>query len=93
MSKTAETENHGTPVIVTLRRKNQITFPDALAERLGVGAGDRLIFEPVEDAATGLAELRVRPILRSYAGIFKGLFKDEEDVAEYLRKERESWGE
>lgn len=74
----------------TLRKKNQVTFPDQIVERLGIEAGDRLIFELDE----GSKQIRVRPLLRSYAGILQGVYgKNEEEEMAYIREERASWGE
>lgn len=77
-------------VEVQLRRKNQLTLPEAIAERLHVRPGDRLIME-IDEKSPG--ELRVRPLLKSYAGILKGVYGTPEEAAEYLRQERASWGE
>ena len=77
-------------VEVKLRRKNQLTLPDEIAERLGVGPGDRLIVSLDADHPTSVA---MRPLLRSYAGILKGMYGTPEEAAEYLRQERASWGE
>lgn len=76
-------------VEVKLRRKNQLTLPDEIAERLGVGPGDRLIVSLDEDQPTSVA---LRPLLRSYAGILKGVYGTPDEAAEYLRQERASWG-
>jgi bifunctional DNA-binding transcriptional regulator/antitoxin component of YhaV-PrlF toxin-antitoxin module len=77
-------------VEVQLRRKNQLTLPEAIAERLHVQPGDRLIMEIDEENPR---ELRVRPLLKSYAGILKGMYGTPEEAAEYLRQERASWEE
>jgi bifunctional DNA-binding transcriptional regulator/antitoxin component of YhaV-PrlF toxin-antitoxin module len=77
-------------VEVQLRRKNQLTLPEAIAERLDVRPGDRLIMEIDEENPR---EIRVRPLLKSYAGILKGLYGTPEEAAEYLRQERASWEE
>jgi len=72
---------------VQLRPKNQLTLPMELATDLDVKPGDRLIID-VKDG-----HIELRPLLRSYKSIFAGLFKDSEDIANYLREERASWGE
>ncbi|MGH2352835.1 MAG: AbrB/MazE/SpoVT family DNA-binding domain-containing protein [Chloroflexota bacterium] len=75
---------------VTLRKKNQVTIPEAIAERLGAKPGDQLMME-IDEATPG--EARVRRLLRSYAGMLKGVYGTPEEAAEYLRRERASWGE
>lgn len=75
---------------VNLRGKNQMTLPEAIAERLGVKAGDRLLFEV--DGEAGV--VWVRPLLRSYAGLFPGLWGDTpEESRAYIDAERASWEE
>ena len=73
---------------VELRNKNQMTLPAKLTSKLGLKAGDRLLMEVRDDG-----RIELRPLLRSYEGIFAGLFKDSEDIANYLREERASWDE
>jgi len=77
-------------VTVSLRKKNQLTLPESIAEELGVRPGDRLIFK-LDDQSR---ELSVRPIRRSYAGLFAGLYgaTPEEELA-YIDGERASWDE
>lgn len=79
-------------VEVTIRPKNQITLPAEIAERLGVHAGDRILFSLLEGEALPRAE--VRPLRRSYAGILRGVYgENEEEIEAYIRGERESWDE
>ncbi len=75
---------------VSLRKKNQLTLPEAIAERLGVQPGDRLILQVNDEGQ----EIHVRPIRRSYAGLFAGLYgaTPEEEQA-YIDGERASWDE
>ncbi len=75
--------------VVRLRAKNQLTLPEAIAAHLGVEPGDQLIIE-MDEEVPGLVQ--VRPLLRSYAGILKGIYGTPEETAEYLRQERASWG-
>ena len=77
-------------VEVSLRKKNQLTLPEAIAEQLGVQPGDRLVFKVDERSR----EVHVRPIRRSYAGLFAGLYgaTPEEEQA-YIDGERASWDE
>lgn len=77
-------------VEVGLRQKNQLTLPEPIAQRLGVGPGDRLIFAIDEQDPR---RVQVRPLLRSYAGILEGVYGTPEEVEAYLREERASWGE
>jgi bifunctional DNA-binding transcriptional regulator/antitoxin component of YhaV-PrlF toxin-antitoxin module len=74
--------------VVTLRKKNQLTLPESLVRRLGVGEGDRLVFEFDEQSG----ELRMRPLLKSYAGLLNGVYGSAEEKAAYLEEERRSWG-
>lgn len=77
-------------VEVGLRRKNQLTLPESIAERLGAEPGDHLIIS-VDEEQPELAHLRRLP--RSYAGIAAGVYGTSEEVAEYVRAERASWDE
>jgi AbrB family looped-hinge helix DNA binding protein len=76
-------------VEVTLRRKNQLTLPEAVARRLGVGPGDRLVIE-LEGGEADRA--LVRAVRRSYAGALAGVYGTPEEAAAYLQEERASWG-
>lgn len=74
---------------VGLRRKNQLTLPEPIARRLGVGPGDRLLFELDENNPW---HVEVRPLRRSYAGIWEGVCgHTAEEVAAYIEGERQSW--
>jgi AbrB family looped-hinge helix DNA binding protein len=77
-------------VEVSLRKKNQITLPEPIAEKLGVEPGDRLVFEADDD---GPDRVHVRRIRHSYAGALAGTYGTAEEAAAYLRGERESWGQ
>lgn len=78
-------------VQVRLREKNQLTLPEAVARLLGAAPGDRLVIA-VDEARPHVVELR--RLRDSYAGVAAGLYgADEGESAEYLRGERESWGE
>ena len=77
-------------VEVELRRKNQLTWPDAIARRMQVREGSRLVIE--YDA--GRQEARVRPILDTYAGTLPDVYGETpEEIARYLEEERRSWTE
>jgi bifunctional DNA-binding transcriptional regulator/antitoxin component of YhaV-PrlF toxin-antitoxin module len=73
---------------VRLRAKNQITLPNELVCKFELEQGDRLFIHLKKDGRIVLS-----PELRSYAGILRGMFKDEHDIEDYLREERASWGE
>jgi hypothetical protein len=79
---------HTTEVKVRLRHKNQMTLPTPIAKWLGVQPGDQLILRIDETIPT---TVRLRPLLRSYAGIARGLFGTPDEAAEYIRTERASW--
>ena len=73
-----------------LRAKNQITVPDAIVRALGAAPDDVLAFE-VDPAEPGVAHIRLMP--RDFAGSLTGVFGTSEEVLEYIRAERASWGE
>ena len=74
----------------SLRAKNQLTIPKEIAERVGAEPGDSFVVD-VDPANPSVIRLRKLP--RSYAGILRGVWGSHEDVLEYLREERASWGE
>lgn len=69
--------------VARLRRKNQVTLPEAVVGEVGAEVGDRFRVS-VEDGA-----IRLQPIRKSYAGSLKGLWGP--DWMEELRSERDSW--
>jgi AbrB family looped-hinge helix DNA binding protein len=71
----------------TVRAKNQITIPLAIAERHGIQPGQRLI---IVDAGDG-DEFTVRVIRHSYAGALAGIFGATNENVAYVRDEREAW--
>lgn len=73
---------------VGLRQKNQLTLPEPIASQLGAQPGDHLVITVLDDEP-GIA--RIRRLPRSYAGSMSGLYGTPEEVAVYVRKERESW--
>jgi bifunctional DNA-binding transcriptional regulator/antitoxin component of YhaV-PrlF toxin-antitoxin module len=75
---------------VYLRAKNQLTLPEPIAQELGVRSGDELILS-VEESEPHV--VRLRPVLRSYAGIAAGIYGSPDEVAAYIQGERASWGE
>lgn len=74
---------------VTLRERNQLTLPDRIATRLGVGAGDRLLLR-LETEET--SEVTLRRLRGTYAGVAKQAYGETaEDAAAYLAGERAGW--
>jgi AbrB family looped-hinge helix DNA binding protein len=72
----------------TVRGKNQITIPQAIAERHGIEPGRRLVIVDTGDDD----QFVVRVVRKSYAGIFSGLYGGtDEERAAYLRTLRENW--
>ncbi len=74
-------------VKVTLRAKNQLTLPEPVVKRLGIGPGDDLVVQL--DERQGI--VRLRPLRRSYAGIAAGLYGTAEEARAYVEGERASW--
>jgi enoyl-[acyl-carrier-protein] reductase (NADH) len=73
--------------VAELRKKNQLTWP--LAKEMNLREGVQLVV--VYDAERD--EARVRPIRESYAAALRGVYgRSHEEVARYLRTEREAWG-
>ena len=70
---------------VRVRRKNQVTVPDALLSEIGASAGDTFLVS-VEDGA-----IRMERVLPSYAGTLAGVYPP--NWAEQLREDRNRWRE
>ena len=68
-----------------LRRKSQLTLPDAIVQAANVGEGDRFVVEVAPDESDTITLRRVR---QSYAGALGGVFGDPD---EYLAAERATW--
>ena len=75
-------------VEVGLRHKNQLTLPEPIATQLWAEPGEHLVITVRVDEP-GVAYIRRLP--RSYAGSAAGAFGGPDDVATYIREERESW--
>ena len=75
-------------IVVTLRKKNQLTVPEPFVEQLGLSPGDRLIISLDPESAT----LRARPLRKSYYGSMRGVYGTPEEVKAYLDEERAAWG-
>ncbi|MBC5798700.1 MAG: AbrB/MazE/SpoVT family DNA-binding domain-containing protein [Candidatus Eremiobacteraeota bacterium] len=75
---------------ITVRQRNQVTLPSAIAEARNVKRGSRFIVH-IDDHHPDVIFLRAIP--RSYAGTLKGLFgtTTEEELA-YVRGEQD-WGQ
>jgi AbrB family looped-hinge helix DNA binding protein len=73
-----------------LRKKNQITLPKTIADALGVGPGDRLLFVIEEDEP---GQAHVYPMPKSFAGVAPHAYGGECSSAAYARTEREAWEE
>jgi bifunctional DNA-binding transcriptional regulator/antitoxin component of YhaV-PrlF toxin-antitoxin module len=71
----------------TLRRKNQITWPDEIVRRMGLHEGSEL--QIVFDEATGEVKVRHRP--ESYAGILRNVYRVTQEVEQYVADERAIW--
>jgi AbrB family looped-hinge helix DNA binding protein len=71
----------------TVRSKNQITIPQAVAERHGISPGRKLVI--IDTGAED--EFTVRVIRPSYAGALAGVFGTTEENVAYVRGEREGW--
>lgn len=69
--------------VAQLRRKNQLTLPEAVVDEVGAEIGDRFRVS-VEDGA-----IKLEPIRKSYAGSLKGLWPP--NWMEELRQERDGW--
>lgn len=73
-----------------LRKKNQITLPKSIANVLGVGPGDRVLFVVEEDQP---GAVRLYPMPKSFAGVAPHAYGGELSSAAYVRAEREAWEE
>jgi hypothetical protein len=73
-----------------LRRKNQLTMPEAIVRALDAAPDDVLVFE-TDPAEPGVAHVRLLP--RDFAGSLTGVFGTSEETLEHVRGERAAWGE
>lgn len=73
-----------------LRPKNQVTVPRAIAQALGIrlGIASSLRFERASRTRFGYAACE-----RATPGRWPAPIRSDEEAAEYLRAEREAWGE
>ena len=72
---------------VTLSSKHQIVVPREAREKLGVGAGDELLFLVKEDRVVLMP--KPRSFTKRTAGLHKGVWK--RAGKSYLKRERDSW--
>ena len=68
-----------------LRKRNQLTLPDAIVQAGGLGEGALFVVE-LEPSDPDV--VRLRRVRSSYAGALKGMY---EPVDEYLEGERAGW--
>lgn len=80
------TFERSTPIRV--RPKNQITIPEAIASRLDIGPGDRLLARVDEDG-----HLVLRKVPKSFAGALAGVWGSYEEAMAGLRASRDEWDE
>ncbi len=73
-----------------VRARYQVTLPEPVADALAAHPDDRLLFE-ADPAEPGV--VRIRKARLSWAGAATGVYGSEEEVLEFLREERASWGE
>jgi len=73
-----------------LRRKNQLTVPEAIVRALDAAPDDILVFE-ANPAEPGVAHVHLVP--RDFAGSLTGIFGTSEEVLAYVRGERAAWSE
>jgi bifunctional DNA-binding transcriptional regulator/antitoxin component of YhaV-PrlF toxin-antitoxin module len=74
------------PAVV--RAKNQLTIPQAIAQRHGIEPGRRLVVVDTGDAD----EFVVRVVRKSYAGALTGVYGNTpEEIAAYIKGERDAW--
>jgi hypothetical protein len=73
-----------------LRRKNQLTLPEAIVRVLDAAPYDVIVFE-ADPAEPGVAHLHLVP--REFAGSLTGVYGTSEEVLEFVRGERADWGE
>jgi len=70
--------------------KNQVTIPMAVARRLGIRPGDRIVWV-MRPGDRG--EVRMRRIRTDYTGALAGVYGAAEDAGEYVRQEQKAWND
>lgn len=72
-----------------IRKKSQITIPQEILDKLGIGPGDTIVF-CIREGNPKVAQLR--PLPRSFSGLLTGVYgKTQEEIEDYLREERDAW--
>ena len=77
-------------VVVKLSSRHQVVIPKEARKKLNLHAGDQLIVEVEKEKVV------MRPRPKNYTNYMLGLGKkiwQGIDATDYVRKERESWGE
>lgn len=80
MKQKTRTPKISSEMELVVRKRNQVTLPQEVVDRLDLHEGDVVIV----GIQNGTAVLR--PVRRSYAGIAKGLYGDA-----FLESERSEW--
>lgn len=74
---------------VRLRDRHQITLPDAIVTAAGIETGDKLVLERLDSEPPAFV---LRPVLKSYAGLLRGVYGDSPDERRaYVQGEAASW--
>ncbi len=73
-----------------VRKKNQVTVPKPIATALGLRAGDRLLFV-IHEHERGEAHVYRMP--ESFAGVAPHAYGGSQNSVDFMRAEREAWGE
>lgn len=77
-------------VVVKLSSRHQVVIPKEARKKLNLHAGDQLVVEVEKEKVV------MRPRPKNYTNYMLGLGKkvwQGIDATDYVRKERESWGE
>lgn len=70
--------------------KGQVTIPIEIRKRLGVAAGDRVTFVLTNGKVVIQAQKkRPRKSIRDYFGAWKGAFKDEQEILDWVAAQRD----
>lgn len=92
-SETPDSDAAAPPVVEQESKvlaKNQVTIPSAVAKRLGLRPGDRIVWV-MRPGDRG--EVRLRRVRTDYTGALAGVYGASEDVQEYLLHEQGAWSD